>query len=136
MRDLYRILFALVIVVAVLVVLKILPTRQSIPDFTIETTSSTCMSEEHALDIRAVGNSIVITAPIQTPTPCYSIVGDVKISVEEIEVDLSTVSKQNACIQCVGEVTGKVIIQNLTKGVYGVKVNTPDKATITTIMIE
>lgn len=106
------------------------------PNFTIETISSTCLSEQHDLDMRAEGNSIVITAPIQTPNPCYSVVGDVKINGRDIYVDLSAVSKQDTCIQCIGEVTGKVVIQNLTKGTYNIKINTPDKSKTTVIMIE
>ena len=132
----YKVLIPLVIVLALVVVIEILTVQKPAPLFTIETISSTCMTENHELDIRAVGNSIVITAPIQTPNPCYSVVGDVKFSGMDIDVDLSAVSKQDVCIQCIGEVTGKVVIQNLTKGIYGVKVKTPDKAAITTIMIE
>ena len=125
-----------VILIITIVILQksTLPELKS--DFTIETISSTCMTEEHDLDIRALGNSIVIIAPIQTPNPCYSIVGDVKFSGRDIEVDLSAVSKQGICIQCIGDVTGKVVIQNLTKGTYGVEVKTPNKAAITTIMVE
>lgn len=135
MRNIYIVL-TLVVVIAVIVVVEILTVQKSIPPFAIETISSTCMSEEHDLDIRAEGNSIVIIAPMQTPNPCYSVAGDVKFSGRDIEVDLSASSKQGICIQCIGEVTGKVGIQNLTKGTYGVKVETPDKATITTVMIE
>lgn len=125
----------LVVVIALIVAIEALTVQKSIPPFTIETISSACMSEEHDLDIRAEGDSIVIIAPIQTANPCYSVVGDVKFSGGDIEVDLSAVSKQNVCIQCIGEVTGKVVIQNLTKETYAVKVRTPDKAAITTIMI-
>ena len=132
----YKVLIPLVIVLALVAVIEILTVQKPAPLFTIETISPTCMAENHELDIRAVGNSIVITAPIQTPNPCYSVVGDVKFSGMDIDVDLSAVSKQDVCIQCIGEVTGKVVIQNLTKGIYGVKVKTPDKAAITTIMIE
>jgi len=131
----YKVLLPLVIVVA-LVVIGILYVQKSAPLFTIETISSTCMAEKHELDIRSEGNSIVITAPLQTPNPCYSAVGDVKFSGKDIDVDLSAVSKQDVCIQCIGEVTGKVVIQNLTKGTYEVKVKTLDKAAITTIMVE
>lgn len=102
----------------------------------IDTISSTCMTGEHDLDIRAEGNSIVITTPIQTPNPCHVVGGDVKISGREIEVDLHTVPKEGACIECVGEVTGRIVIPDLAKGIYGVKVSAPGKAAITTIMIE
>lgn len=135
MKILYKTLISLAIVVAIVVVVEILTTRPT-PNFTIETLSASCMTEERDLDIKAERNSIVIIAPVQTPNPCYSVVGGVKFSGRDIEVDLSTVSKQDICIQCIGEVTGKVVIQNLTKGTYGIKVNTPDRAAITTIMIE
>lgn len=125
----------LVAVIALIVAIETLTVQKSIPPFTIETISSTCMTGEHDLDIRAEGSSIVIIAPIQTANPCYSVVGDVRFSGRDIEVDLSAVSKQGICIQCIGEVTGKVVIQNLTKGSYGVKVKTLDKAMITTVMI-
>jgi len=134
MRNIYIVL-PLVAVIALIVVIAILTVQKSIPSFTIETISSTCMTGEHDLDIRAEGNSIVIIAPIQTPNPCYSVVGDVKFSGRNIEVDLSAVSKQGVCIQCIGEVTGKVVIQNLTKGTYSVKIKTPEKVAITTILI-
>ena len=136
MRNIHKVVIPLVVVIALIVVIETLTVQKSIPPFTIETISSTCMSEEHDLDIRAEGSSIVIIAPIQTPNPCYSVVGDVKISGQDIEVDLSAVSKQNVCIQCIGEVTGKVVIQNLTKGAYRVEVKFPNKDAITTIMIE
>ena len=136
MRKLHLSLTGLAAVVALIVSVELLASPEVNPAFKIDTVSSACMSEQHDLDIRAVGNSVVITAPMQTPNPCYSIVGDVKFSGRDIEVDLSAASKQEICIQCVGEVTGKVVIQNLTKGGYGVTVKTPDRAAITTIMIE
>jgi len=132
----YKALIPFVIVVAVVVMIELLPVQKSAPSFTIETISSTCMSEEHELDIRGEGNSIVITAPIQTPNPCYSVAGDVKFSGRDIEVDLSAISKQGVCIQCIGEVTGKVVIQNLTKEIYAVSVKTPNKATKTIVMVK
>jgi len=134
--DWYKALIPFVVVVAVVVMIELLPVQKSAPSFTIETISSTCMSEEHELDIRGEGNSIVIIAPMQTPNPCYSVAGDVKFSGRDIDVDLSAISKQGVCIQCIGEVTGKVVVQNLTKGTYGLDVRTPDGAAITAIMIE
>ncbi len=136
MQTIYKVLVPLVIVITLVVAIETLTVQKSIPSFTIETISSTCMTGERDLDIRAEGNSIVIIAPIQTPNPCYSAVGDVKFSGRDIEVDLSAFSKQGTCIQCIGEVIGKVVVQNLTKGSYGIKVATPDKASITTVVIE
>ncbi len=135
MQTIYKVLVPIVVVIVLVVAIEILTVQKSIPPFTIETISSTCMSEEHDLDVRAEGDSIVIIAPMQTPNPCYSVAGDVKFSGRDIEVDLSAVSKQTVCIQCVGEVTGKVVIQNLTKGTYSVKVKTPEKVAITSILI-
>jgi len=109
----------------VIAIVSFIPKTQSVqPSFTIETISATCVTEINDLDIQAIGNSIVITAPMQTPNPCYSVEGDVKISGNDIEIDLSAVPKQDVCIQCVGEVTGKVVIPNLSKGMYGVDVKT------------
>jgi len=126
----------LVVVIALIVAIETLTVQKSIPPFTIETISSTCMTGERDLDIRAEGDSIVIIAPIQTPNPCYSVVGDVKFSGRDIEVDLSAVSKKEFCIQCIGEVTGKVVVQNLTKGTYGVKLKIPEKAAMTTVTVD
>lgn len=129
-------LFPLVAVVLIIAIVAISVGPKTIPSFTIETFSSSCVAEGHDLDIRTSGNSVVITAGILTPNPCYSVVGNVKFLGKKIEVDLSAVSKQGYCIQCIGEVTGKVVIQNLTKGTYDVQVKTPDKAQMTTIAIE
>lgn len=136
MQNIFQVLIPLVIVIALVVSIEILTVTKSNPNFSIETISSTCMTEQHDINIKASENSIVIIASVQTSNPCYSVVGDVKFSGNLIEVDLSAVSKQNVCIQCIGEVTGKVVIHNLTKGIYGVEVKTSDKAAITTIMIE
>ena len=132
-----EVLFPLAIAVAILlVIVSLTQSSKHNPAFTIETISSTCMTEMNDFDIRAEGNSITVIAPIQTPNPCYSVIGDVKFSGRDIDVDLFAVSKQNICIQCTGEVTGKVVIQNLTKGTYDVKVIIPDKTTTKTIIIE
>ena len=137
MRNIDKAFASFAIVISIIIIVEMLAVKSpAVPTFTIETVSSTCMTGEQDLDIRAVENSIVIIAPIQTPNPCYSVTGDVKFSGGDIEVELSTVSKQEICVQCIGEVIGKVVIQNLPKGIYGVKLRTPDKALITTITIE
>lgn len=105
--------------------------------YQIETIENKCtfdVSPEQ--DIRAVGNSIVIIMPIQTATPCYEVEGTVSSTGNDIRVDLRTVKKGDICAECIGIVTARVTISNLEKGNYGLQVNTPDKAIITTIMIE
>lgn len=130
MKNVIEKFILLIIILSLVIVVKeltILTEPKIEPNFTIETISATCMTEKHDLDIKVRESSIVIITPVQTPNPCYSIVGDVKISGNNIEIDLSAFSNQDICIQCVGEVTGKIVIQNLTKENYYVIVKTPDK---------
>ena len=131
-RSLIPLALAILIVSLILVVAL---NREPTPIYTVNT-FSVCLSESHDIEIGTEGNSKEIIAPMKTPNPCYSVVGDVKFSGKNIEVDISAVTKQQECIQCIGEVTGRVVIQDLTKGAYDIKVKTPDKATSTTIMIE
>lgn len=107
------------------------------PAWTVETISAGCGTvEDGELDIRAVGSSIVITAPMQTSNPCYDAAADVSFDGSNILVEIRAESRGGVCIECVGKVVGRVTISNLAPGVYGVDVRTPDKAALTTIMIE
>ena len=133
LKQLIPLALAILIVSLVLVVIS---QREPTPVYTIDTYSSACLSEAHDIAISAEGNSIMVIAPMVTPNPCYSASGTVNFIGKEINVELIPLPKQEICVQCIGEVTGKVVIQNLTKGVYGVDVRTPDRAAITTIMIE
>lgn len=130
-------LAGVVIIISILVITSTMNSQPStnIHNFTIETISATCMTEGQNLDVRSDGNSIIISVPIKTPNPCYDVKGDVKINDKNIEVDLSTVAKPEICIGCIGEVTGKVTINNLSKGTYSVKIITPDKSTTTNVEI-
>lgn len=110
--------------------------KEPSPTFAIETVSSTCMSEPHDLEISAEGKSIVITAPLFTPNPCYSVTGDVRFNGRNVDVDLTPVYRGGVCIQCLGEVTGKVVIQNLSAGSYNVKVTTTNGLATTIVRIE
>ncbi len=106
------------------------------PVWNVETISAECGSVEDVdLDIRAVGNSIVVTAPMQTSNPCYDAAADVSIDGGDILVEIRAESRGGVCIECIGRVVGRVTISNLAPGNYGLDVRTPDKAALTTIMI-
>jgi hypothetical protein len=108
-----------------------------VPEWDVETLSSECGTVvDGELDIRGVGNSIVITAPMQTSTPCYDAAADVAINGNDILVEINAESRGEVCIECVGKIVGRVTISNLAPGSYGLDVRTPDKAVLTTIMIE
>ncbi len=125
-----------IVILIVSLVLVVISQLEPIPNYTIDTISSACFSEPHDIAISAEKSSIAIVVFMVTPNPCYSASGIVNFTDKEIDVELIPLPKQGVCIQCIGKVTGKVVIQNLTKGAYGIKVKTPDKAQMTTIMIE
>ncbi len=106
------------------------------PPLTIETLSTKCRSEQTPSDIRAVGNTIIIIEAIETPNPCYEVKGEVTIEGTEIVVKLKPENTGDLCIQCIGEVVGRVTIPNLPMGIYSVKLETPQRAAITTIKVE
>lgn len=126
------------VVVVVLVVVFIQPsTQRGKYVYDIQTISSKCSFDENPeQDIRAIGKSIVITMPIQTPTPCYEVKGSVDFFGSDIVVNLKTEKKGEVCVECIGVVAAKVTISNLDKGTYNLQVNSPDKSIITTIKIE
>lgn len=102
---------------------------------TTETLSAKCKVAETPSVIQAVDNTIIITAGVVTPTPCYEIKGSVKIEGTEIVVRLEPESRGEVCVQCIGEIVGKVTIPDLPRGIYSVTLQTPESASITTIRI-
>jgi|GEM_PF-3578403 len=112
------------------------PAEVSVP-ITAETISSACISGERGeIGITAAGSSIVITVPIETPTPCYEVRAEATMKEGTIAVSVSTDPKGGFCAQCLGIVVGRITIPNLSPGTYGLTVATPSSAAITTIMIE
>lgn len=106
------------------------------PEWKVETVSAECATGEGDLDIRAVGTSIIITAPMQTSTPCYDAVADVTMDGNRIVVEIGAVTQGVICVECVGEVVGRVTISNLAAGSYTVDVRAREKAALTTILID
>ena len=53
----------------------------------------------------------------------------------EIVVRLEPESRGEVCVQCIGEVVGKVTLPDLPKGIYSVTLQTPESASVTTIRI-
>ena len=102
---------------------------------TTETLSAKCKVAGTPSDIQAVDNTIIITAGVVTPTPCYEIKGSVKIEGTEIVVRLEPESRGEVCVQCIGEIVGRVTIPDLPRGIYSVTLQTPESASITTIRI-
>lgn len=96
--------------------------------YDIETISQTCNFDVfEGQDVRSVEDSIIITMPIQTPTPCYDVTGTVNFFGSDIVVNLDTKAKDGFCAECIGTVVAKVTLSNLDKGTYDVQLNTPDK---------
>lgn len=96
--------------------------------YDIDTVSQTCNFDVfEGQDVRSVENSIIITMPIQTPTPCYDVTGTVNFFNRNIVVDLDTKARDGFCAECIGTVVARVTLSNLDKGSYDVQVNAPDK---------
>ena len=134
--------FSIAAILLAIIVMIMAGSKQTVstPNFTVETISALCSvsssnSEKSDIQIKAEGNNIVVTAPVKTPTPCYIVAGNVKMTGKNIDIELTPSPKESVCIQCVGEVTAKVVVQNLTKGVYGVKLKIPDRMTTNTVII-
>jgi hypothetical protein len=128
---------AVVLILAIvgLAAVSIPPAATSLPIST-ETVSSACLSGERGeMDIRASGSSIVITAPIETPTPCHTIDALATLQDGTITVVMSARQGEGFCIQCVGVVTARATIPSLAPGIYGLDVRTPSSAAITTITV-
>ena len=137
MKISYRKIIFWVLVIVVIAVVLVRPGTHIQYDYRVETISNKCTFDESPeQDNRAVSNSIVIIMPIQTPTPCYEVEGKVSSVGTDLIVDLDVKEKGEVCVECVGITVARVTISNLDKGTYGLQVNTPDKAIITTIMIE
>lgn len=125
------------VVAAVLAVVFIQPSTQTGKYvYNIETISNKCSFDENPQQsIRAIGDSIEIVMPIQTPTPCYEVKGNVGFFENDIVVNLETQKVGEVCVQCVGVVVAKVTIANLDPGSYSLQINTPDKSLVTTVRI-
>ena len=125
----------LILVIVGMAALSVPPAPVKIP-ITTETLSAACLSGERGeMDIRAVGNSIIVIAPIETPNPCYSVSAEATIENGNIKVEMTTRASAEICIQCIGAVTGKVMVPNLAPGLYGLDVRTPSSAATTTITV-
>lgn len=103
----------------------------------VETISNKCTFDENPQqDIRAVGDSIVITMPIQTPTPCYEVDGSVSFFRSDITVNLQTRKMDGMCVECVGVTVARVTISNLDSGDYTLQINAPDKSIRTGVKVK
>ncbi len=102
---------------------------------TTETLSAKCKVAETPSAVQVEGNTIIITAGLVTPTPCYEMKGNVKIEGTDIVVRLEPQSKGEVCMQCIGEVVGRVTVPDLPPGIYSVTLQTPESASITTIRV-
>ena len=106
------------------------------PGTNFKTLSAKCKVTETPLVVQASGNTIVITASLVTPTPCYKIKSNLEIKGTKIVVRFEPKSKDEVCVQCIGEIVGTVSIHDLPSGIYSVTIQAPDSTTITTIRIE
>jgi hypothetical protein len=106
--------------------------------YQVETVDNKCNFDEYAQqDIRAVGDSILITMPIQTPTPCYDVQGSVSFFRSDITVNLQTKKKEGVCTaECVGITVARVVISNLDPGTYSLQINAPDKSVRTNVKVK
>jgi hypothetical protein len=127
------------VVVVVLVLISSLQNLSKGERFTyqIETIANKCTFDVSPVqEINVIENSIVITMPIQTPTPCYDVKGTVSSQGNDIVIDLKTKRVGDICVECVGVVTARVTISNLSDGTYNLQVKTPDKSIIKTVNVE
>ncbi|MBI4894793.1 MAG: hypothetical protein HY833_03600 [Candidatus Aenigmarchaeota archaeon] len=106
--------------------------------YQVETIDNKCTFDEYQQqDIRAVGDSILIVMPIQTPTPCYEVQGSVDFFRSDITVNLQTKKRAEACTaECVGVTVARVVISNLDSGTYGLQINAPDKSVRTSVKVK
>lgn len=105
------------------------------PRISFETMSAGCKSGDTQGDIRTDGNTIIVTEAVTTPNPCYKIRGKVKIEGTDIVVRLEPENEGELCIQCVGEIIGKVSVSGLQSGMYSVRVELPERVVTTSIKI-
>lgn len=105
--------------------------------YQIETISNTCTFDVYPQQNATVsGSTLTLVVPIQTPTPCYDVNGTVNFSGSDIFVNLQTEKRGQVCVDCIGEVVGKVTISNLDRGDYSVHVTAPDKSVTQQVKIE
>lgn len=105
-------------------------TQQSKYITQIETVSKVCTFDEYPQqDVRSVGNSIVVTMPVQTPTSCYDVTGTTNFYGNDITVNLKAALTNGTCSsQCVGVIVSRITLSNLDRGDYSVHVNAPDRS--------
>jgi hypothetical protein len=103
----------------------------------VETILASCFTdgEVGGGEIRAVSNSIVITQPIQTSTPCYEATAIAEMRGREIGVKIGARPVGDVCIQCVGEIVARVAVTDLPAGVYKLNIEYPGGASEATITV-
>lgn len=112
------------------------PAIETAPLVTIETRSAECQGAEAPRSTMAVsGDTLVITEPLATPTPCYRVTGEVTVEPGRIVVTLQSEQRPGMCIECLGVVVGEVRISRMPQGTYEVEVQTPERVTRRTLEI-
>lgn len=112
------------------------PSPPVILQASFESLQAACLSGERgAIEVRAAGSSIIITAPIQTPTPCYDVSGEAAMEGRSIRVVFRTAAKPGICVQCLGLVTGRATLSGIAPGSYEVEVTTPGGTERTTVTL-
>ncbi len=106
------------------------------PPYTVETLTAACQSRPVLPEIRVAGNSVILTEAIQTPNPCYTIRGHVEMTDHHLDVELYPVRREEVCVQCIGELVGRITITDLPAGDYSVTLRTRQRETNTTITIK
>ncbi|MBI2084293.1 MAG: hypothetical protein HYT70_01615 [Candidatus Aenigmarchaeota archaeon] len=126
------------LLIGVSIVLFLVSQNGVTSSYSIKTISQTCFTEPHDLDVRGESNSIIITAPMSTPNPCYYAGGNVDFRNGDINVRLIPFPEGGVqvCVQCIGEIVGEVVVQNLSSGVHEVNVTTPDRTVTTSITVK
>ena len=111
-------------------------TLKDLPQVGFDTLSAKCKSAESSSEVMVDGDNILIIEAIETPNPCYRLVGDVKLDKMEISVRFELEPSNKLCIQCTGEIIGKVTIPHLINGTYLITIHTPDGASRTETLIK
>ena len=107
------------------------------PDFFVETISASCQSQPLlSTNVTVEGRTVTITDALMTPNPCYTMEASVEIRGEELHVKFFPKQRKGMCVQCLGEVVGKVTIPDLPTGDYTVTVWNRQRSSKTTIRIE
>jgi hypothetical protein len=117
-------------------VVALVSPNSTLPAVDVRTTSADCaVATIPVTEARATGRTIVITAEMDTPNPCFRVTGSVEVLGTRIVGSLAVVSTNSACIQCLGRVVGEVTISNLQPGVYTLQIDTPGGEFIRTVEV-